>query len=151
MSRKRKITNRRSSAKPRSPLDSIKTESASPMTLKACALKATGEDLRLIMSQVLISQTHMVTYIKNSGIAEEISFQLFFEIRNLLMMIMNLPVKAFEYLRTFLIDDVDLRTAIEMATNLAKQDAIEDKEDGTDEVSEATLEAIHDWMTSATS
>ena len=121
------------------------------MTLKACALKATGEDLRLIMSQVLISQTHMVTYIKNSGIAEEISFQLFFELRNLLMMIMNLPVKAFEYLRTFLIDDVDLRTAIEMATNLAKRDAIEDKEDGTDEVSEATIEAIHDWMTSVTS
>ena len=151
MSRKRKITNRRSPAKPRSPLDSIKTELASPMTLKACALKATGEDLRLIMSQILISQTQMVTYIKNSGIAEEISFQLFFELRNLLMMIMNLPVKAFEYLRTFLIDDVDLRTAIEMATNLAKQDAIEDKEDGTDEVSEATIEAIHDWMTSVTS
>ena len=77
MSRKRKITNRRSPAKPRSPLDSIKTELASPMTLKACALKATGEDLRLIMSQVLISQTHMVTYIKNSGIAEEIKPKLF--------------------------------------------------------------------------
>jgi hypothetical protein len=38
-----------------------------------------------------------------------------------------------------------------MATNLAKRDAIEDKEDGTDEVSEATIEAIHDWMTSVTS
>ena len=150
MSRKRKTANRRTSAKPKSPLESIKTESTSPMTLKACALAATGEELRLIMSQVLISQTHMVTYIKNSGIAEEISFQLFFELRNLLMMIMNLPVKAFEYLRTFLIDDVDLRTAIEMVTNLAKRDAIEDKEDGTDEVSEATIEAIHDWMTSVT-
>ena len=75
MSRKRKTANRRTSAKPKSPLESIKTESTSPMTLKACALAATGEELRLIMSQVLISQTHMVTYIKNSGIAKEISFQ----------------------------------------------------------------------------
>lgn len=151
MSRKRKITNRRSSAKPRNPLDSIKTELASPMTLKACALKATGEDLRLIVSQVLISQIQMVTYIINSGININVSSPLFDELRDLLMKIMNLPVKAFEYLRTFLIDDVDLRTAIEMATNLARQDAIEDKEDGTDEVSEATIEAIHDWMTSVTS
>lgn len=150
MSRKRKITNRRSSAKPRNPLDSIKTELASPMTLKACALKATGEALRLIVSQVLISQIQMVTYIINSGININVSSPLFDELRDLLMKIMNLPVKAFEYLRTFLIDDVDLRTAIEMATNLARQDAIEDKEDGTDEVSEATIEAIHDWMTSVT-
>jgi len=128
MSRKRKITNRRSSAKPRSGLGAIGTGELSPMTVKDCAEMLEGEELRAVLIQVLCMQKQMLEHIATTILSEDLISILVKDLYELAKAVLQLPEEALAYLRTFLTDGVELKSALEMAIKLAAQDSNEDRE-----------------------
>ena len=127
MSRKRKMTNRRTPAKSKSLNASIKQDEIIPMTLRNCAQKLEGEEMRELICVVLLSQIKWLEYIGSTGLSPEPFFQLYKELHELGSAVEEISKDSLQYLRTFLSDDVKLREAIELAVGLAKLDANEDK------------------------
>lgn len=140
MSRKRKITNRRSPAKSKSPFASIKQDEIIPITLRNCAQKLEGEEMRELICEVLLSQINWLEYIGSTGLSSEPFFQLYKELLELGHAVEEISKDSLVYLRTFLSDDVKLREAIESAVGLAKLDANEDKAN-IQEIDFAVIEA----------
>lgn len=118
---------RNSSVKTKNPQGSFGSLEAAALTLKDCAQMANGKDLRILIIDVLLSQIQMLNYIRSTGIPTKLLSPLYNELCRLALLVLDMSDKSLEYLRTFLADEVELRIAIEMATNLAKQDANKDK------------------------
>lgn len=128
MSTKRKKTKKTIPAKPKSGLGAIGTGELSPMTIKDCAEMLEGEELRAVLIQVLCSQKQMLDHIATTILSEDLISILVKDLYQLAKAVLLLPDEALAYLRTFLTDGVELKSALEMAIKLADQDSNEDRE-----------------------
>ena len=128
MSRKRKKTKKTIPAIPKSGLGAIGTGEISPMTVKDCAEMLEGEELRAVLIQVLCTQKQFLDYVATTSLSEDLISILVQDLYKLAKAVLQLPEEALAYLRTFLTDGVELKSALEMAINLADQDSNEDRE-----------------------
>lgn len=128
MSRKKKILNQRTSVKKRTPMESVRQGTVTPMTLSDCAKKLAGEEMRVVLLEILYSQIQMLEYIFTTGLNRESLQCLYQELHVSGVDVLNVSKEALDYLRTLLIDGVEINNALEIAGKLAAQDASEDKE-----------------------
>ncbi len=122
MSRKRKLSNRKNSIKPKSPLESIGVGEVTPMTIRDCAVKLAGEEMRSLLVELIYSQVQMFEYLGSTGLSAEPYLQLYQELLELGIALTRASNESLDYLRTFIIDGVDLEGAIEMAMNFTNHD-----------------------------
>ena len=128
MSRKKKILNQRTSVKKRTPMESVGQGTVTPMTLSDCAKKLVGEEMRVVLLEILYSQIQMLEYISTTGLNSKSLQCLYQELHESGASIVNVSNEVLDYLRTLLIDGVEINRALEIADKLAALDASEDKE-----------------------
>lgn len=122
MSRKRKLSNRKISIKPKSPMESVGMREVSPMTIRDCAEKLAGEEMRDLLVELIYSQIQMLDYLGSTGLSIESYLNLYEELIDLGLTVSDIPKEALDYLRTFLVDGVVLRIALQMALQMVNLD-----------------------------
>jgi len=138
MSRKKKMINQRTSVNKRTPMESVQQAEVTPMTLSDCAKKLAGEEMRVVLLEILYSQIKMLEYIFTTGLNRESLQYLYQELHESGLAVVNVSKEVLDYLRTLLIDGVEINSALEIAGNLAAQDASEDQEKARVKVFETT-------------
>ena len=92
------------------------------MTIRDCAVKLAGEEMRSLLVELIYSQVQMFEYLGSTGLSAEPYLQLYQELLELGIALTRASNESLDYLRTFIIDGVDLEGAIEMAMNFTNHD-----------------------------